>query len=405
MRARLPFLFVALTVAIDAMGIGLILPVMPELLRELTGQGLAEAAFWGGLLAFSYAAMQALCGPLLGNLSDRFGRRPVLLGSLVIMGLDYFLMAAAGSLWVLFLARILSGITGATHATAFACIADLSAREKRAANFGLIGAGFGLGFVLGPAIGGMLGELGPRAPFLAAGALALLNAGFGALVLRETLPLERRRAFSWRRSNPVRALLRVAAIPALGGLVAVLFVFQVAHGVYPAVWSYFAPAQYGWSVGMVGVSLAVVGLCMAAVQGGAIRAILPRLGEWATARLGLALNMAMLSLLPFIWNGYLALAFAPLMALGVIVTPALQGIMANRVGDDAQGELQGVLSAVQAIAALVAPLAMTQTFRVFTGPAAPVYLPGAPFLLAAMLTGLALVLLAREAADTRPGPA
>ncbi|MEM9199848.1 MAG: MFS transporter, partial [Pseudomonadota bacterium] len=286
---------------------------------------------------------------------------------------------------------------GATYATAFACIADLSDRDKRSANFGLVGAAFGVGFILGPAIGGLLGELGPRAPFLAAGLLALANAALGYFVLAETLAPENRRPFTLAAANPLRALLKVAAIPALGGLVLVLFVFQTAHSVYPAIWAYFAAAQYGWGTGMVGISLAVVGLFMALVQGWLIRHILPSLGEWMTARIGLLLNVLTFLLLPMIWNGYVALALTPLMALGVVVTPALQGIMANRVGDDRQGELQGVLSAVQALASLIAPLAMTQAFRVFTEPDAPMQLPGAPFVLAALLTLLAFAVLMREA--------
>ncbi|MEM9049346.1 MAG: TCR/Tet family MFS transporter [Pseudomonadota bacterium] len=405
MKPGLPMIVVTATVAIDAMGIGLILPVMPELIRELTGQGISDAAFWGGLLAFSYAAMQVLFGPLLGNLSDRYGRRPVLLLSLLVMGLDYLLMAVAGSLWLLFVARLLSGITGATYATAFACIADLSTREKRSANFGLVGAAFGVGFILGPAIGGLLGELGPRAPFVAAALLALANAALGYFVLSETLSEANRRPFSWAASNPITALLRVTAIPALGSLVLVLFIFQIGHNVYPSIWAYFAYAQYGWGTGMVGISLAVVGLFMALVQGLLIRRILPVLGEWNTARFGLLLNVAMLVLLPFVWNGGLALALTPLMALGVVVTPALQGIMSARVGDDAQGALQGVLSAVQALASLIAPLAMTQTFRLFTEAGAPAYLPGAPFLLAALLTALAFFILLREATKQPPADA
>jgi DHA1 family tetracycline resistance protein-like MFS transporter len=395
MRAPVPIVFVVITVMIDAMGIGLILPVMPDLIRELTGEGIDGAAAWGGLLAFSYAAMQVLFQPLVGNLSDAYGRKPVLVISLLVMGLDYLIMALAGALWLLFLARLLSGICGATYATAYALIADISPKEKRAANFGLVGAAFGAGFILGPAIGGLLGELGPHAPFFAAAALALGNALFGLLVLRETLSPVNRRPFEPGRASPVRAILRVTALPEIGGLILVFFLYAVAHMVYPVIWSYFAAAQYGWSSAMVGGSLAVVGLFMALVQGWLIRILLKRLGEVRTARLGLALNVAMMGLLPFLWNGYVALAFAPLMAMGVIVTPALQGLMANRTRDDRQGELQGVVSACQAIASILAPLAMTQVFRLFTEPGAPLHLPGAPFLLAAGLCAVALALLWR----------
>lgn len=396
MRAPLPLAFVVLTVVIDAMGIGLVMPVMPDLVRELTGEGIGGAAGWGGLLAFAYAAMQVLFQPLLGNLSDRYGRRPVLILSLLCMGIDYLVMAAAGSIWLLFVARLVSGIAGATYATAYAVIADVTPRERRAANFGLVGAAFGVGFILGPLLGGLLGELGTRAPFLAAALLALANAAFGWLRFRETLAPENRRPLELARADPIRALLRIAALPALGPLVLVLFLYSVAHMVYPVIWSYFARAQYGWGPGMTGVSLGVVGACMAVVQGWLIRLVLARLGEHRTALVGLALNVAMLGLLPFITDGWLALAFAPLMAAGVIVTPALQGLLSGRTGDDAQGELQGVLAAAQAIASLVAPLLLTRTFEAFTAGGAAPFLPGAPFLLAGALCALALLLLLRE---------
>ncbi|HEU0222385.1 MAG TPA: TCR/Tet family MFS transporter [Paracoccaceae bacterium] len=396
MRHRLPLIFIIVTVMIDAMGIGLILPVMPDLLRELTGEGIAEAAEWGGLLVFCYSAMQVLFQPLIGNLSDRYGRRPVLLASLVAIGIDYVIMAVAGSLWLLFLARLVSGIAGATYSTAYALIADVSAKDKRAANFGLIGAAFGIGFILGPMTGGLLGELGTRAPFLAAGLLALLNAAFGLAVLTETLAAQNRRRFDWRRANPLLAVARIAALPQIGPLVLVFFIYVVAHMVYPVIWSYFAVAQYGWSPGMTGLSLGVVGVFMALTQGWLIRPALARLGEVRTALSGLVLNVAMMALLPFLWNGWVALAFAPVMAAGVIVTPALQGLMANRTGDDAQGELQGVVASAQGLASLVAPLVMSQTFRAFTAEGTALYLPGAPFLVAAALCTAALLLLLRE---------
>jgi len=393
---RLPFVFIVITLTIDSMGIGLIMPVMPELIRALTGQGIAEAAYWGGLIAFSYAAMQVLFGPIVGNLSDAHGRKPVLLFSLIAMGIDYFVMALAGSVWLLFLARIVSGITGATYATAYAYVTDLSTREKRAANFGLVGAAFGVGFVLGPALGGVLGELGTRAPFWAAGILALANAGFGLMVVRESHAPANRRAFTWARANPLRAVMRIASLPAIGGLVLVLVIYSIAHNVYPVIWAYFAVAQYGWTPGMIGLSLTIVGVAMALIQGGLIRVILRRLGTWRTAYLGLGTNIALMAVIPAITNGYVALALAPLMAMGGLSTPALQGIMANRTADDSQGELQGVMSSAQGLASIIAPLVLTQSFQFFTAADAPVYLPGAPFLLAAALMAIALTLTLRE---------
>lgn len=401
--ARLPVVFVLLTVVIDAMGIGLVMPVMPALVGELSGGGIADAAAWGGLAGFAYALMQVLFQPAVGALSDAYGRRPVLVVSLVVMGLDHFLLAVAGSLWLFFLARTLSGIAGATYSTAFAVIADTSPKEKRAANFGLVGAGFGVGFILGPLAGGLLGEWGPRAPFVAAGLLALANAAFGWFVFRETLAPANRRPFRLAEANPVRALRRIAALPAIGGLLLVLFLYAVAHMVYPVIWSFFAVAQYGWSPGMTGVSLAVVGVFMALVQGWLIRLVLPRLGEVRTALLGLSLNIGMMALIPFVWNGWVALALAPLMAAGVIVTPALQGLMSNRTADDRQGALQGAVSSVQGVASIIAPLALSQSFAAFTAPGAPVHLPGAPFLLGAALCAAAFLLLLRQ--DVRPAAA
>ncbi len=395
MRDRLPLLVIVLTVMLDAMGIGLILPVMPELIEGLTGAGIATAAAWGGVLSFAYAAAQVLTGPLLGTLSDQFGRRPVLLLSLVAMAVDYVILGFAGNLALLFVARILSGVTGATYATAYACIADLSPPERRSADFGLVGAAFGVGFILGPLLGGLLGELGPRAPFFAAAGLAAANALLGLFVLRETLAPENRRPFSLARANPLTALSRVARLPALRGLVAVFFLFTVGQTVYAVIWSYFATAQFGWGAGRIGLSLAVVGLCMALVQGWFIRLILPRLGEMRTARLGLVLNAGMMVAMPFIMSEWLVFATMPIMALGVIVTPAIQGMMSARTGPAGQGELQGVIASAQGIASILSPLLMTQTFRIFTEPGAPVHLPGAPFLVGAALMGAALVMLAR----------
>ena len=297
MQSRAPFVFIIITVALDAMGIGLILPVMPDLIRDLDAGSVSEAAFWGGLLSFTYAAMQFTCGPLLGNLSDRYGRRPVLILSLTFMGLDYLLMAIAPTLWLLFVARFVSGITGATHSTASAYLADISEKGKRAANFGLVGAAFGVGFILGPAIGGLLGELGPRAPFIAAGILALANAAFGYFALPETLPVEKRRAFEWRRANPFRALMRLRRLPMVGGLMLVFFLYSVANYVYPAVWSYFTIERFGWSVGTVGLSLAAFGISSAFVQGWLIRKQIGWMGEHRTAVFGLVMTIVAMVIL------------------------------------------------------------------------------------------------------------
>lgn len=384
--------FILLTVLIDAMGIGLMIPVLPDLLLEVQGGTLGNAALWGGILATAFAVMKFLCGPVLGGLSDRFGRKPVLLVSLVVMAADYLVMALAGSIWLLLAGRIVGGITAATQATANAYMADISAPEDRSANFGLIGAAFGLGFVLGPVIGGLLAEFGTRAPFYAAAALAGFNAVFGFLVLRETVTEAIRRPFSWRRSNPLGTFRHLRTLSGLAPLLTVFFIYQVAFAVYPAVWSYFGKARFGWDPATIGLSLALFGIMLAIVQGGLIRPVLKLLGERGTVIYGHVFDICAFLVLAFVTSGTLALIFTPLAALAAVITPALQGIMSKAVGADGQGELQGALTSLSALAMIVSPLAMTATFAAFTAPGAPVYLPGAPFLLSAALifAGLAI---------------
>ncbi|MEL6599633.1 MAG: TCR/Tet family MFS transporter [Pseudomonadota bacterium] len=394
MKSRLPVVFIFITLVLDAMGIGLIIPVMPDLLDELSDGGISDAAFWGGWLAFTYAVMQFLFGPTLGNLSDRYGRRPVLLISMVVMGLDYLLMAVAPTLWLLFVARIINGITGATQATANAYMADISKPEDRAANFGLLGAGFGIGFILGPAIGGLLGEIGPRAPFYAAAGLALANAVLGAIVLKETLPPERRRPFRLREGNPAAAILRLRAVPQIGGLIAVVFAYQLASNVYPVIWAFFTTAKLGWSPGLIGQSLAAFGVCVAVVQGGLIRVFIDRFGPERTVQIGLMLNLVALVSIAFVPYTMLLFMLLPICALGIIVTPAAQGIMSAALSADRQGELQGVWASSDGAARIVSPPLMTGLFALFTAPGLP-YLPGAPFLAAALLTVVSLVLFLR----------
>ena len=392
---RLPVLFIVVTVVLDAMGIGLIMPIMPDLIREVRGGTLSDAAFWGGILASSFAVMQFAMSPLIGSLSDRYGRRPVLLTSLFFMVLDYLLMAVAGTVWLLLLGRIIGGITAATHATAGAYMADISRPGEKAANFGLIGAGFGVGFVLGPLIGGMLGEYGTRAPFYAAAGLTAVNLVFGAFVLRETVTDRTRRAFEWRRANPFGAVRQLGHLPGVRALVLVYFFYSVGLYVYPAIWAYFTQARFGWSPQVVGISLAVYGLSSALVQVVLIRVMLRRLGQRRTVIWGLAFDILACLLLVIVTQGALAMALIPVAALGALVHPALQGIMSTRVGDDAQGELQGVLSSANALATILSPLAMTSVFAVFTAPGAAVYLPSAPFVLAAILLAAALLLFVR----------
>lgn len=380
---RLPVLFILITVVIDAMGIGLIMPVMPDLIRETTGGTLGQAAIWGGILSTAFAAMQFLFGPVLGALSDRFGRRPVLLVSLLVMAADYMVMALAGSIWLLLAGRVVGGITAATHSTASAYMADISEPHQKAANFGLIGAAFGVGFVLGPVIGGLLAEWGTRAPFVAAALLALANAGFGWLVLRETVTEQLRRPFEGRRANPFGAIRSISSFAGVGPLIWVYFFYHFATVVYPAVWAYFTAERFGWSPGLIGLSLAVYGISLAVVQGTMVGPAIRRFGEARTVLLGLLIELAALVVLGFISSGVLLLVLIPVTALGAIGLPALQGILSRSVANNAQGELQGVLTSLTAVAMVLAPLVMTQSFALFTGAQAPVYLPGAPFLLAA----------------------
>ncbi|MEM6578689.1 MAG: MFS transporter, partial [Pseudomonadota bacterium] len=289
-----PVLFILFTVMIDAMGIGLIIPVMPALIQDVTGGSLSNAALWGGILASSFAVMQFLCGPLLGNLSDRFGRRPILLVSLFVMSLCYLIMAVACSLWMLLLARIAAGVTSATQSAAAAYMADTSPPERRGAGFGLVSAALGLGFVLGPPLGGVLAEISPRAPFLASAGIAFVNAVFGYVVLRESLAPERRRPFDIRRANPLGALRQVRALPGLSRLLGVLLLYQLAFNTYPAIWPYFTIARFDWTPGMIGLSLAIFGIAMAVVQAVLIRVIIDWRGEAVAARLGF--GFALLSL-------------------------------------------------------------------------------------------------------------
>ena len=384
-------MFVFLTVCIDAMGLGIIVPVMPDLIRELTDLGLGGAALWGGWLSFSYAIMQFVFGPTVGNLSDRFGRRPVLLASLGILTIDYIVMALAPSLLVLFFGRVMSGVAAATYSTCNAYVADVSRPEDRAKNFGLLGAGFGLGFVIGPVIGGLVAEYGTRAPFYTAAALAFLNFCYGAFVLPESLAKEKRRPFQWSRANPFGAFRQMRKVPTVAWFLIALFLFDIAHFSYPAIWAYYTKEAFGWSSAEVGFSLAIVGIGFVIVQGWLIRVLLPKIGEVRTALTGFAFNVLSLSALAFATEGWMVYAILPLTAVSAILTPALSGLMSNRIPDDSQGELQGAVTSITAITLIVSPLLMTQLFGHFTGPDAPIYLPGAPFLAAALITAAAVI--------------
>lgn len=399
---RLPILFILTTLTLDAIGFGLIMPVMPELLRHVTGGDLALAALWGGALTGGFAVMQFLFGPVLGNLADRFGRKPVLLASLAVLSADYTVLALAGSVWIIFFARLVTGIASATYGTATAYIADISTPQEKAQRFGLIGAAFGAGFVLGPAAGGLLAEFGLRAPFVAAALVAAANLLFGALVMRESLPRAHRRAFHWRRANPFGAFRHVGRLPGLGRFLGIYAAYEFAFTVYPVIWAYFCIARFGWSAGQVGLSLAAYGVGFALVQGALIRPALRMLGRGGAMSLGLGAGVVSFCVLAVIESGTLALWMIPLSTLAGLVMPALRAQMSDMVAADRQGELQGALSSLHALGMIAAPLVYTQVFALFTGAAALVDLPGAVFVIPALLNLLALALLRRRPPERSP---
>ncbi|SHF54803.1 MFS transporter, DHA1 family, tetracycline resistance protein [Litoreibacter ascidiaceicola] len=400
MTRNLPITFILITVLIDAMGIGLILPVMPQLIQDVGHTDISGAAVWGGILSAVFAFMQFMFSPMVGSLSDRFGRRPVLLTSNAAMAFDYVLMALAGTIWLLLIGRIIGGVTAATHATANAFMADVSPREKKSQNFGLIGAAFGVGFVLGPVIGGLLAELGPRAPFWAAAILAGANFVLGYFVLPETVTPEKQRPFQWARANPVGGLKAVTALPGLGALLSVYFFYQIANMVYPAIWAYYTAASFGWSPGVIGASLAIYGVSMAITQAVLIRWVIAKLGEVKTVYWGLIYNACTLAMMAFISDGWVLLMLTPFAAFGAVVGPALQAVMSGRAADNQQGELLGVMSSINALGMIFAPLVFTRVFSYFTGEDALFFLPGAAFLLAMGLMLVAWGMVAR--ALTRP---
>ena len=378
--------FVFVTVLLNSVGFGIILPVLPELIVDVTGDPLHEAARYGGWLAFAYASMQFIFSPLAGNLSDRFGRRPVLLVSLLVFGLDYLIMGLAPTLAWLFLGRIIAGTSATSFGIANACIADLFPPEKRAQNFGLIGAAFGVGFILGPVIGGFLGEFGPRTPFFATAGIAFANALFGWIAMPETLREADRRPFQLARANPLGAFRQVAHFPLVAGILGAYFLYMLAHDSLPAIWAFYTMDRYGWGPREVGFSLGAVGVCMLIVQGVLIRKIIPLWGSKRTAYVGLALTTVAFFGYAFSSTGWAIYIWIVVGAGSGLIMPAMNGIMSRQIPANAQGELQGVLGSVASGTFIISPVVMTQLFAYFSSPAAPVYFPGAAFALAGLLT-------------------
>ena len=397
MQDRKPALvFIFITLFLDVLGIGLIIPILPTLVEELAPGGIANASYIFGWLAGLYSLMQFIFAPILGSLSDRFGRRQVILLSLLGSGLDYFLLAWAPTLAWLFIGRLISGITGANFSAAAAYIADVSPPEKRAANFGIIGAAFGIGFIFGPAIGGWLGEHGLRWPFYAAGALTLLNWLYGLLILPESLKPGNRRSFSLSRSNPIGALLELKKHPLVLGLSTSYFITSLAHQVYPSIWVLYTSYRYDWSPRQTGLSLALVGLMAAIVQGGLSRRIIPRIGERNTAVWGLIIMVIALTgygLAPEGWMVYPIIIFGSLSGLA---TPAIQGMISRTVADDEQGGIQGSLTSLQSVAGFIGPVAATGLFGYFISEKAPAIIPGAAFFFSAALVLVAAGVTAKS---------
>jgi DHA1 family tetracycline resistance protein-like MFS transporter len=380
-QAALGFIFI--TILIDVIGWGIIIPVIPGLIEELIQGDISEAAKIGGWITFAYAIAQFICAPLVGNLSDKYGRRPIILISLFGFTLDYILLALAPTITWLFIGRIIAGITGASITTASAYIADISTPENRAKNFGMIGAAFGLGFIIGPVIGGLLGQYGARIPFFAAAILCFINFIYGYFILPESLSKENRRPFNIKRANPVGSFINLKKHPKLIGLIVAMFISSVASHAIQSNWSYFTMYLFNWDEKMVGISLGVIGLLVALVQGVLIRWINPKLGNEKSIYIGFFLTSIGLLLFAFASKSWMMFVILVPFCLGGIAGPALQAVISNQVKDTEQGEIQGTLTSLMSASAIVGPPLMTGVFYFFTHNEAPFQFAGAPFLVAA----------------------
>src|SRR5688572_14014093 len=387
-KAAISFIFI--TLLIDVMGWGLIIPVMLDLIAQLKGIPINEASSSGAWLLSVYAFVQFLFAPVIGNLSDKYGRRPVILLSLFGFGVDYLFLALAPTYGLLFIGRIIAGITGASFTTASAYIADISTDETRAKNFGMIGAAFGVGFILGPLLGGLLAGFGIRAPFYAAAALCLINCVYGYFVLPESLSKENRRAFHWKRANPLGSLKLFQRYPAIGGLAFSFFLIYLAAQAVQGNWNFFTMHRFNWSEKMVGISLAVVGFLVGMVQGVLTGPVNKKLGNERSFYLGLFLYSVGLVLFAFATEGWMMFVFLIPYCLGGIGGPALQSILAGHVPANEQGELQGALTSLMSLTTIIGPLIMNNLFYFFTKPGAPFQFPGISFLLAAVFMLLSL---------------
>ncbi|WP_286895844.1 MULTISPECIES: TCR/Tet family MFS transporter [Sphingobacterium] len=402
-KAAVGFIFI--TLLIDITGWGIILPVVPKLVGELIHGDITEAATYGGWLGFAYAFTQFICAPMVGNLSDRYGRRPILLISLLGFGLDYLLLALAPSIGWLFVGRILAGITGASISTASSYIADVSTDETRTKNFGLIGAAFGLGFIIGPVLGGLLGHYGARIPFYVASVLCLLNFIYGYFILPESLDETKRRPFEWRRANPIGSLKLLAKYPKISSLVIALILVYIGLHAVQSNWHFFTMYKFDWSERIVGMSLGVLGLLLGLVQGVLIRWTTPKLGEQKSIYYGLIFYALGLFLFSFAAEGWMMMLFLIPYSLGGICGPSLQSMISKSIPSNQQGELQGALTSLVSATSVVGPPMMTNLFYYFTHDKAPFKFSGAPFLLASMLMMLSAMIIYYTSKKSKPSPA
>ncbi|HAW20718.1 MAG TPA: tetracycline resistance MFS efflux pump [Flavobacteriales bacterium] len=384
--------FVLFIIFMDSLGFGIIIPIMPELIISLTGVGTSEASEIGGYLLFAYAVCQFIFSPIIGGLSDKFGRRPVLLLSSFGFAIDYLFLAYAPTILLLFVGRVISGVMGASFATAAAYIADVSEPEKRAQNFGMVGAAFGLGFIIGPAIGGVLGEVGIRIPFLAAAGLSAINWVYGMFILPESLSLENRRAFDIKRANPFGVFKQLSKHKVILGLiVSMIFVYLASHAVQ-STWAFYTKLKFDWTMAEIGYSLSFVGVLTVAVQGGLIRWLIPKIGQKKAAYWGIIFYFIGLVFFGFALSGWMMYAAMVVYCLGGLAGPALQGIMSNQLPSSEQGELQGANTSMMSATAIVGPILMTHVFSYFSGDSAPIHIPGAAMYLAAIFTLISLFL-------------
>lgn len=389
--------FIFITLLLDVIGLSIVIPVFPRLIEQLIDGDISKASQWSGLLLFAYAMMQFICAPIVGNLSDKYGRRPVLLLSLLGFGIDYIFLWLAPTIWWLFLGRIIAGMFGASFTTASAYIADISTDENRAKNFGMIGAAFGLGYIIGPVLGGLLSELGPRVPFIAAAILTFLNVLYGYFVLPESLSVENRRPFEWKRANPLGSLLQLKKHKSVsGGLIVTFILLYIADHAVMSTWSFITIAKFGWSNALIGLSLTAAGIMVVIVQAGLIRVINPKIGNEKSIFIGLVLYTISLLLFAFASQSWMMFVFLIPYCLGGITGPSLRSIISKNVPQNEQGELQGSLTSLMSITSIIGPLLMTNLFTWFTLPTATIQFAGAPFLAGAALMMISVFIAANS---------